>query len=261
MRGMIQDTRKMVLAAWKTYTDSFPTAFAAEHPEMDLTCSGITVPLFNVAYPKAESVLHSGDLLRLVQEFGEILAPRGLPGLLMLRTDRVETPVDPKPVLRMPGMVAGELAAPKYPAGPLDIREAVGVEMAEAMARLNVTCHEMAPEDIAKMTCANLWRAPNHGFLLYVDGAAVAAGSATFVEGISYVGWMATLPEFRGRGFAEAILRHMDEYMRERYGVKESVLHATELGAPVYRRLGFWEVDEFWGYLCLPASSAESAAS
>ena len=65
---------------------------------------------------------------------------------------------------------------------------------------------------------------------------------------------MATLPEHRGRGYAESLLRHLDAFMRGSYGVKETVLHATEMGRPVYERLGFRVVDEFAGYLCLPGA-------
>ena len=100
------------------------------------------------------------------------------------------------------------------------------------------------------MTSPALWEPPNHGFLIYADGEAVAAGSASYVNGASYIGWMATLEKFRGRGYAEIILRHMDAAMRRQYGVTESVLHATELGRSVYERLGYRTVDEFVGYLC-----------
>jgi GNAT superfamily N-acetyltransferase len=91
--------------------------------------------------------------------------------------------------------------------------------------------------------------------LLYENGVAVAGGSASFVEGVSYIGWMATLPKHRGRGYAEALLRHMDAFMRLRYGVNETVLHATEMGRPVYQRMGFRAVDEFAAYLCVPGAA------
>ena len=117
----------------------------------------------------------------------------------------------------------------------------------------------MSAEDAEMMTCLDLWRAPNHGFLLYENGGTVAAGSVTFAEGVSYVGWMATRAEFRGRGYAEAILRHMDEFMRRKYGVKESVLHATEMGRPIYERMGYRTVDEFAAYLCLPGNRTGEA--
>ncbi|MGH9746711.1 MAG: GNAT family N-acetyltransferase [Candidatus Acidiferrales bacterium] len=187
---------------------------------------------------------------RLMEDFSQMLAPHGLTGLLMSRVDRLEAPPDTQPVVRMPGMVAGELEPSKYPAMKLDVREVRGEKMAEEIARLNVICHGMPEDEIAPMTCAALWAAPNHGFLIYDGENAAAAGSVSFVNGASYVGWMATHAEYRGRGYAEAILRHMDAFMRAEYGVTESVLHATESGRPVYERVGYRLVDEFVGYLC-----------
>ena len=32
----------------------------------------------------------------------------------------------------------------------------------------------------------------------------------------------------------------------------ETVLHATEIGRPVYERMGFLAVDEYAAYLCVP---------
>jgi ribosomal protein S18 acetylase RimI-like enzyme len=247
------------MAAWRAYAEAFPTSFAAKHADMDVDCGGIAVPLFNSAYPKTEEVLDGAELKRLMKEFGQILTARGIPGLLFVRSDRVNSAAGVEPLFRMPGMVAGELAAPKRGAKELDIREVRDLEMAAAISRLNAEAHGMSLEDAEAMTCLNLWRPPNHGFLLYENGKAVAAGSVTFVEGVSYVGWMATHMEFRGRGYAEAILRHMDAFMKQKYAVQESVLHATEMGRPIYERIGFRAVDEFAGYLCVPATNAASA--
>src|SRR6266481_2371866 len=158
---------------------------------------------------------------------------------MFLRTGQVEKNSGIEAMFRMPGMVAGELLPPKRALGEFVIREIAGAAMAEDIARLNVVCHEMELKDVAELTCAGLWGGPHHGFLLYEDGVAVAGGSASFVEGVSYIGWMATLPEYRGRGYAEALLRQMDAFMRRRYGVIETVLHATEIGRPVYERMGF----------------------
>jgi hypothetical protein len=256
---MLMDTKRVLMAAWRAYAEAFPAYFAAEHAEMDIDCGGIAVPLFNSAYPRTQGVIEASELDRLMNEFGEILARRGIPGLLFVRTDRVKAPAGMEPLFRMPGMVAGELTAPKYAEKRLDIHEVADLEMAADISRLNAGAHGMSGEDADAMTCLNLWRAPNHGFLLYENGAAVAAGSVTFAEGVSYVGWMATQAEFRGRGYAEGILRHMDAFMKRKYGVTESVLHATEMGRPIYERLGYQAVDEFAAYLCEPAASAATA--
>ena len=249
---MITDTWKIFVSTWQGYAERFPSGEKRTHPEMEIAFAGIAVPLFNLAFPKSKTELKREEFERLLGEFGKILESRGVPGLLFLRTGQAEKNSGIEAMFRMPGMVAGELLPPKRALREFVIREVAGAAMAEEIARLNVVSHEMELKDVAELTCAGLWGGPNHGFLLYEDGVAVAGGSASFVEGVSYIGWMATLPEHRGHGYAEALLRHMDAFIRRRYGVNETVLHATEMGRPVYERMGFRAVDEFAAYLCAP---------
>jgi GNAT superfamily N-acetyltransferase len=255
MCGMITDTRGIFVSTWQGYAEAFPSGEKVAHPEMEIAFAGIAVPLFNLAFPKTSGVLRRVDMERLLGKFGKILTPRGVPGLLLVRSGQVEENAGIEAMFRMPGMVAGELLPPKRALGEFVIRDVAGAAMAEEIARLNVVCHEMELKDVAELTCARLWEGPNHGFLLYENGVAVAGGSASFVEGVSYIGWLATLPKHRGRGYAEALLRHMDAFMRLRYVVKESVLHATEVGRPVYERVGFRVVDECEAYLCVPGAT------
>ena len=252
MCGMIIDTGRIFVSTWQGYAQRFPSGEKVTHPEMEIALSGIRVPLFNLAFPESKGELKREEVDHLLGEFGRILESRDVPGLMFLRTGQVEKNSGIEAMFRMPGMVAGELLPPKRALRESQIREVAGAAMAEEIARLNVVCHEMELKDVAELTCAELWGGPNHGFLLYEDGKAAAGGSASFVEGISYIGWMATLPEYRGRGYAEALVRHMDAFMREKYSVKETVLHATEMGRPVYERMGFQAVDEFAAYLCVP---------
>lgn len=54
-----------------------------------------------------------------------------------------------------------------------------------------------------------------------------------------YVQWVATDDEFRSRGCARAVMTTLLEWFDERGCEVE--LHATEMGEPLYRSLGFWE--------------------
>jgi GNAT superfamily N-acetyltransferase len=257
---MIRDTRRILQAAWSSYAEGFPTRFAPTHAEMEFSCAGIGVPLFNLAYPKTKEGIDGPGLEKLLGEFRSVLAPRGVPGLLIARTDRLES-AGAGALFLMPGMVAGEFLPAQRELPREEIHEVRGAKMAAEIAKLNAEAHELTPEDAAQMSQEEIWRAPNHGFLFYNDGQAVAGGAVSFVEGASYVGWMATEAGYRGRGYAEAVLRHADSFMRRQYGVKESVLHATEMGRPIYERVGYRTVDEYAAYLCAAETGADSAAA
>ena len=198
MCAMISDTQRILQAAWSSYASGFPSRFHPEHDSLEFSCAGIGVALFNLAYPMTEGRIDDERLEGLQREFRGVLAPRGVPGLLIARTDRLEG-AGAGALFLMPGMVAEEFLPARQELPREEIREVRGAQMAEEIARLNAEAHELTPRDAAQMSCEGIWRAPNHGFLLYKDGVAVTGGAVSFVEGASYVGWMATDAGHRGR--------------------------------------------------------------
>lgn len=255
----MNDTRKVFQAAWRAYAQRFPTQFEPQHEALEFSCAGIRVPLFNLAFPKSERPINDAECDALLQAFRSALAPRGIPGLLMASSDLLQKASLDGALFRMPGMVADELKPPLRALPREEIREVRGATMAGEIAWLNATAHELTEDAAEELSCEALWGGPCHAFLAYQDGQAVAGGAATYVEGVSYIGWMATKEGYRGLGYAEAILRYMDAFMRQRYGVKESALHATPMGLPLYERLGYRTVDEFAAILCVPAAGAATA--
>ena len=68
-------------------------------------------------------------------------------------------------------------------------------------------------------------------------------GSTTAVaygEDLAWIGMVLVLPEYRGRGIARALMEHALHYLDAR-GVKCVKLDATDMGRPLYERLGFVE--------------------
>jgi GNAT superfamily N-acetyltransferase len=55
---------------------------------------------------------------------------------------------------------------------------------------------------------------------------------------VGYIQWVATNPGFRRRGFAGEVMRSLIAWYEEQ-GVSVIELHATPVGEPIYRRLGF----------------------
>ncbi|HUG81812.1 MAG TPA: GNAT family N-acetyltransferase [Bryobacterales bacterium] len=68
-------------------------------------------------------------------------------------------------------------------------------------------------------------------------------GSTTAVaygEDLAWIGMVLVLPEYRGRGIARALMEHALRYLDAR-DVKCVKLDATDMGRPLYERLGFVE--------------------
>ena len=54
-----------------------------------------------------------------------------------------------------------------------------------------------------------------------------------------YVADVATLREALGKGYAAAVMRHSIALARAAVGPKRIWLHASDIGAPLYRSMGF----------------------
>jgi len=82
-----------------------------------------------------------------------------------------------------------------------------------------------------------------------ITGTLIASGAAVIATNLptpanptgayGYVQWVATDDAFRGRGCARAVMTTILESLDRRGG--EVALHATNMGEPLYRSLGFWE--------------------
>jgi ribosomal protein S18 acetylase RimI-like enzyme len=80
--------------------------------------------------------------------------------------------------------------------------------------------------------------APLRHYLGYIDGNPVATTSLALGAGVAGLYNVTTLPKSRGQGIATAMARMaLDE--AHRLGYRVGVLHSTEEGEGIYRRLGF----------------------
>lgn len=79
---------------------------------------------------------------------------------------------------------------------------------------------------------------PLHYFLGYLDGQPVSTASVHLSHGIAGIYTVATLPEARRQGIGGAVTLAALHLAREA-GYRVASLQATEMGRPVYARLGF----------------------
>jgi predicted acetyltransferase len=75
-------------------------------------------------------------------------------------------------------------------------------------------------------------------YVARLDGAPVASVLALDTEGDCGIYAVAAVPEARGRGFVSALMTHAMVDAQER-GCQTTSLEATQMGRPVYERLGY----------------------
>lgn len=79
----------------------------------------------------------------------------------------------------------------------------------------------------------------------YLGGHPVGTAATITVEGAIGVYSVATLPEHRGHGIGEALVRHAVERAGAATGIERSVLQASRDGESLYIRLGYRPVARF----------------
>src|SRR5260221_6148539 len=100
---------------------------------------------------------------------------------------------------------------------------------------------------------------PDGCFAIECDGQVRATTTAVcFGEELAWVGMVLTDAQYRGRGFARRLMEHTLAYVRGKR-VAWIKLDATDMGRPVYERLGF-DDDGAIGRLIRQAGSRVLAA-
>ncbi len=143
------------------------------------------------------------------------------------------------PALKVTGMAVDSLLPSRRAAPDLEYRLAGAANVAEDLGAINAAAYGMPAADFACVAEPGLWTEQSFGVVGYAAGRAVSATASFVVADIIYVAYVATLPDAYGRGYAEAVMRRSIAEAQAVAGPKRIWLHATEMGAPLYRSMGF----------------------
>jgi GNAT superfamily N-acetyltransferase len=106
-------------------------------------------------------------------------------------------------------------------------------DVPQALALSKAVGWNQTPADWALVIEMN----PAGCFAIELDGAVVATTSSIrYGTDLAWIGMVLTHPEFRGRGYARALMRQALDHLEDVETVK---LDATEMGRPLYQQLGF----------------------
>ena len=241
----MSDTVKLFAEAWKAMVGRFPS-HRIEEAEGVATCFG-TVPLIFFNINVVDRPAGTGDELRgLLKTAAARSAACEHPSALVVREDwmpagweKVIGEAGLAPMMPMIGMEGGELLPPRRPAPKIDIRRVADDAGARDLATLNAVAYHVPVELFECMASMRFWDERSLAYVGYVDGKAVSTASVIPVEGTVYVALVATLPEEQGKGYADTVMRHAVTEGQKAMGAMRTTLHATEMGQPVYRAMGY----------------------
>ncbi len=146
-------------------------------------------------------------------------------------------------VAEMPGMVADGLREPKkILRSPLKIMRAADPRTMEDFRTVGSLCFHVPPSWFREVFDDSM---PSREFVCWVgyrDGLPVATSATVVSGGVIGLYNVATIPDERGKGYAEAVTRHAVAQASQQSGVARVILQSTAQGERLYKRLGFREV-------------------
>jgi GNAT superfamily N-acetyltransferase len=248
--------------------DSF-RALASGRPRADLLeASGVTIAslgarfqMFNAAF-LSSPVATSKELEQRLGFARTHFRSRNLPWALWVCEDWVETSVRRglsqlcathglRLTAEMPGMIAaGPIAKPRHALPAPEYRRVNSLQTLADFRGIGSVCFHVPPEWFNEVfdesvPCA---RPGFECWVAYFDGAPVATAASVPSDGVIGLYNIATAPEYRGRGFGEAITRHLIGTARAGQPACPIVLQSTSHGFRLYQRLGFKTTTRFVVY-------------
>jgi GNAT superfamily N-acetyltransferase len=145
--------------------------------------------------------------------------------------------------------MAGDLFPLRAPSHPnLQIERVIDDAGLLAYAEVNCAAYGFPPEAAqTALKGSKLWK-QSFTYMGYENGKPVTTASALVNEGALYLALVATIPEARGNGYAEALVRHVLRNANETTGLTRTILHATDAGFPVYSRVGYHSTVKIMAY-------------
>jgi ribosomal protein S18 acetylase RimI-like enzyme len=155
-----------------------------------------------------------------------------------------------RPLTRAPGMYAERLPPPARMLPPIEIRRVADERTRATFAEIMSVAFDIPHSVSASVYGAEQgWGGEFRGYIGYSNGKPVTTAGAMITGDVIGLYSVATLPQHRRLGFAEAIMRNVIEQATESAGIQQTVLQATSSGLSLYEKMGYRTVTDFDVYI------------
>jgi len=151
---------------------------------------------------------------------------------------------------KAPGMYAERLRPPLRGLPQIEVREVNDAPTRATFAEVMSLAFEI-PHSVASAVYGSerAWSGTLKGYIGYVNGKAVTTSAATITEDVIGLYSVATLPQYRRLGFAEAIMRHVIDQAYQTRRAHRTVLQSTSSGLSLYEKMGYRTLTNFDVYI------------
>ena len=252
-----QESNALFISVWRLFAESFRNADITTRDGLVISWPDVPLSVYNNAFLTGK--IHDPAILAArVSEAASFARTKRQPGLITVCHDllsgRARTEIDAilareryVPAMPLTGM-AGDLlplAAPGHPALHIERAEDNGLVLTD----INCIAYGFPLEaGRASLPRASLWQ-DAFPYVAFEGNRAVSTATTFVHRDYLYLALVATVPGARGKGYAQTIVRHSLQRAHEATGFKRTVLHSTNAGYPVYRRLGYRAAAQFTCYL------------
>ena len=238
-------TTDVFVAAWRYMTGQYPGNITARIGVVDVMLSQTVCPFFNMLAINA--AVEEATALRQAIETARAYADRCPydsmllipPGFLPGGADAVLADAGLALSMSLSGMAAERLAPPRREQPVLDFRVARDEATALDLGYVNADAYGMPRETFAVTGRIPQWSGTQFGVVGYMGDRPVTAAEAYLLDDCVYVAMVATLPDCHGLGYGEAAMRRVIAAAQDAGGGNRVWLHATDMGRPLYRSMGF----------------------
>lgn len=237
-------------SVWKVLVAELPGADLTDRPGLSISWADNDFPFWNAVF-LTEQLADGRTLKSRLEEASTYMREKRHAGLVYVCADylsgsakeRLQTVLAKEklelalPVTGMAGNIL-PLRGPSHPS--LRIERVTDEAKLQAYADINCEAYGFPLEwGRSGLLGSTLWKKVAYTYLGYENNTAVSAASAVVNDGCLYLALVATRPHAQRKGYAEAVVRHALQAAYEATGLRRTILHATDAGFPVYRRVGY----------------------
>lgn len=211
---------------------------------------GATFQMFNAVFLSAP-VESEAEFQTRIAVGAQFMAARGLPWSLWVCDDWLAAPLRKRAnricagtglqlATDMPGMVLERLKDPERAVPELEVVRVISEPDRRAFCGIGSVCFHVPSDWFNEIFDERMKeRSDFEGWVAYLHGEPVATAATVTTGGVIGLYNVAVLPDFRGRGYGEAVMRHAAGQARRKSGLDRVILQSTRQAIRMYERMGF----------------------